>query len=115
MPKLRKVGNPVALLNHVADYTTRELDLRNEIQGARELEEIKNRVNSDFPMDLLRFPEYHANLSNKDILVSEFIRGDSLEDGIESGTLSWSTLLQLLKRGHNPFYPTFVRDPFRHL
>ena len=97
MPKLRKVGNPVALLNHVADYTTRELDLRNEIKGARELEEIKNRVNADFSMDLLRFPEYHANLSNKDILVSEFIRGDSLEDGIESGTLSWSTLLQLFR------------------
>ena len=25
-PKLRKVGNLMALLNHVADYTTRELD-----------------------------------------------------------------------------------------
>ena len=36
--KLRRVGNPVALLNHVADYTTRELDLRNEIKGAKELE-----------------------------------------------------------------------------
>ena len=36
--KLRRVGNPVALLNHVADYTTRELDLRNEIRGAEELD-----------------------------------------------------------------------------
>ncbi len=35
MPKLRKVGNPVALLNHVADYTTRELDLRNEIKAPK--------------------------------------------------------------------------------
>ena len=97
MPKLRKVGNPVALLNHVADYTTRELDLRNEIRGARELEDIKNMVKEDFPMDLLRFPEYHADLSNEHILVSEFIRGDSLEDGIEAGTLSWSDLLQLFR------------------
>ena len=75
--KTKESWKSVALLNHVADYTTRELDSRNEIQGARELEEIKNRVNADFPMDLLRFPEYHANLSNKDILVSEFIRGFS--------------------------------------
>ena len=40
-PKLRKVGNPIALLNHVADYTTRELDLRNEIAGADELRNLK--------------------------------------------------------------------------
>ena len=39
----QKVGNPVALLNHVADYTTRELDLRNEIKGAEEHRESKRR------------------------------------------------------------------------
>ena len=48
MPKLRKVGNPVALLNHVADYTTRELDLRNEIKGAEELLRIKEEVSGNF-------------------------------------------------------------------
>ena len=36
-PKLRKVGNPIALLEHVEDYTLRELDLRNEINGASRL------------------------------------------------------------------------------
>ena len=55
--KLRRVGNPVALLNHVADYTTRELDLRNEIKGAEELEEIKYEISKNIPMDLLRFPK----------------------------------------------------------
>ena len=75
MPKLRKVGNPVALLNHVADYTTRELDLRNEIKGAEELSRIKEDVSGNFQMDLLRFPKYYEKLSNKDILVSEFVRG----------------------------------------
>ena len=97
MPKLRKVGNPVALLNHVADYTTRELDLRNEIKGAEELSRIKEDVSGNFQMDLLRFPKYYEKLSNKDILVSEFVRGDSLEDGIEAGSLSWSTLLELFR------------------
>ena len=97
MPKLRKVGNPVALLNHVADYTTRELDLRNEIKGAEELLRIKEEVSGNFQMDLLRFPKYYGELSNKDILVSEFVRGDSLEDGIEAGSLTWSTLLELFR------------------
>ena len=29
--------------------------------------------------------------------MSEFVRGDSLEDGIEAGSLSWSTLLELFR------------------
>ena len=37
-PKLRKVGNPLGLLHHVEDYTLRELDLRNEIQWAKDLQ-----------------------------------------------------------------------------
>ena len=95
--KLRRVGNPVALLNHVADYTTRELDLRNEIKGAEELEEIKYEISKSFPMDELRFPKYWSDLSNQDVLVSEFIEGKSLEEGIEEKSLSWDTLLRLFR------------------
>ena len=97
MPKLRKVGNPVALLNHVADYTTRELDLRNEISGADELKNIQLDIDDTFQMHRLKFPKYYRELSNEQVLVSEFIRGDSLEDGIDAGTLSWSTLLDLFR------------------
>lgn len=96
-PKLRKVGNPMALLNHVADYTLKELDLRNEIIGANTLSEIKEEVKEDFPMELLRFPKYWPELSNEKVLVSEFIEGTSLEEGIESGSLEWDTLLQLFR------------------
>ena len=96
-PKLRKVGNPMALLNHVADYTTRELDLRNEIEGAKELQAIQERLKDDFPMPMLRFPMYHPHLSNEHVLVSEFIDGKSLEEGIEEGSLSWQTLLDLFR------------------
>jgi ubiquinone biosynthesis protein len=95
--KLRRVGNPVALLNHVADYTTRELDLRNEIEGAKDLEEIKHTISANFSMDKLRFPKYWTELSNSDVLVSEFIEGKSLEEGIEDKSLSWDTLLELFR------------------
>ncbi len=96
-PRLRKVGNPMALLNHVSDYTLRELDLTNEIKGANELKKIKNDISGKFSMELLRFPKYYENISNEHILVSEFISGESLEDGIKKQSLSWNKLLQLFR------------------
>ena len=96
-PRLRKVGNPMALLNHVADYTTRELDLRNEIHGANELKSIQDKIAEDFPTTMLRFPKYYPEISNENVLVSEFIRGMSLEEGIENKSLSWETLLELFR------------------
>ena len=96
-PRLRKVGNPMALLNHVADYTTRELDLRNEILGADELKKIQTEIAEEFPTPKLRFPKYYPKLSNENVLVSEFIEGISLEEGIENKSLEWSTLLELFR------------------
>ena len=96
-PRLRKVGNPMALLNHVADYTTRELDLRNEILGAEELARIQTEIADEFPTPKLRFPKYYPKLSNENVLVSEFIEGISLEEGIENKSLEWATLLELFR------------------
>ena len=96
-PRLRKVGNPMALLNHVADYTTRELDLRNEISGAEELARIQAEIAEEFPTPKLRFPKYYPKLSNENVLVSEFIEGISLEEGIENKSLEWATLLELFR------------------
>ena len=96
-PRLRKVGNPMALLNHVADYTTRELDLRNEIHGANELKSIQDKIAEDFQTTMLRFPKYYPEISNENVLVSEFIEGMSLEEGIENKSLSWETLLELFR------------------
>ena len=96
-PRLRKVGNPMALLNHVADYTTRELDLRNEIHGANELKSIQDKIAEDFPTTMLRFPKYYPEISNENVLVSEFIEGMSLEEGIVKKSLSWETLLELFR------------------
>ena len=86
-PKLRRVGNPIALLDHVQDYTLRELDLRNEINGAAKLQAIKEDLSSDFPMPRLRFPKYYPEMSNRHVLVSELVSGDTLEQGIEKSSL----------------------------
>ena len=96
-PNLRKVGNPTALLKHVEDYTTRELDLRNEIRGGSELESIQQKLSIDFPMPRLRFPKYYPEISNEHVLVSEFVKGKTLEECIEDGSLAWDYLIELFR------------------
>ena len=96
-PKLRKVGNPIALLRHVEDYTTRELDLRNEIRGGSELKSIQEKLADDFPMPRLRFPKYYPDLSNEHVLVSEFVDGKTLEECIEDKSLAWAYLIELFR------------------
>jgi len=65
--------------------------------SAKELQDIRERLKDDFPMPLLRFPIYYPHLSNEHVLVSEFIEGKSLEEGIEDSSLSWQTLLDLFR------------------
>ena len=96
-PKLRRVGNPIALLEHVQDYTLRELDLRNEIIGASKLNAIREELSGDFPMKRLRFPKYYPELSNRHVLVSELIDGQTLEQGIIKSNLAWEDLLELFR------------------
>ena len=96
-PKLRRVGNPIALLEHVQDYTLRELDLRNEIIGASKLNAIREELSGDFPMKRLRFPKYYPELSNRHVLVSELIDGQTLEQGIIKSNLAWEDVLELFR------------------
>ena len=96
-PNLRKVGNPLALLRHVEDYTTRELDLCNEIKGGTDLKEIQDGLAGRFPMPSLRFPKYFPEISNEHVLVSEFIQGKTLEECIVESYLPWDFLIELFR------------------
>ena len=96
-PRLRKVGNPVGLLQHVEDYTLRELDLRNEIQGAELLQAKAKEVEEQFPMPLLKFPKIWPELSNQHVLVMEHIKAPTLESRLSDQSLSWDNLLQLFR------------------
>ena len=96
-PRLRKVGNPVGLLQHVEDYTLRELDLRNEIQGAELLQAKAKEVEDQFPMPLLKFPKIWPELSNQHVLVMEHIKAPTLESRLSDQSLSWDDLLQLFR------------------
>ena len=94
-PRLRKVGNPMALLNHIETYTLDERTLKrtswpNPPSRSHECQE-------DFPLERLRFPEIHTEISSERVLVVERVREPSIEDRIDDGSLGWEDLLQLFR------------------
>ena len=96
-PRLRKVGNPIGLLAHIEDYTLRELNLLNEIDGRNQLIAQAEAIEDHFPMPKLKFPKVWEHLSNQHILVMEEITHPTLEDHLEAGTLSWPDMLDLFR------------------
>ena len=96
-PKLKKVGNPIGLLNHIEDYTLRELNLLNEITGKERLEKLAEKYSDKFPMPNLRFPKIWKELSSENVLVMEEIKEPTLESHLNSGTMEWNDLLQLFR------------------
>ena len=96
-PKLRKVGNPIGLLAHIEDYTLRELNLLNEINGRNQLIAQAEAIEAHFAMPKLKFPKMWEALSNEHILVMEEITHPTLEDHLEAGTLTWPDMLELFR------------------
>ncbi len=96
-PRLRKVGNPIGLLAHIEDYTLRELNLLNEIDGRNQLIAQAEAIKHHFPMPKLKFPKVWEHLSNQHILVMEEITHPTLEDHLEAGTLTWPDMLDLFR------------------
>ena len=96
-PKLKKVGNPIGLLNHIEDYTLRELNLLNEITGKEHLERLAEEYSEKFPMPKLRFPKIWKDLSSENVLVMEEITEPTLESHLNAGSMEWDDLLQLFR------------------
>ena len=96
-PKLKKVGNPIGLLNHIEDYTLAQLNLLNEITGKERLEKLAAEYSGKFPMPKLQFPKIWKELSNENLLVMEEITHPTLESHLNSKTMEWDDLLQLFR------------------
>ena len=96
-PRLRKVGNPIGLLAHIEDYTLRELNLLNEIDGRNQLIDHAEDIEAHFAMPKLKFPKMWEALSNEHILVMEEITHPTLEDHLEAGTFTWPDMLELFR------------------
>jgi ubiquinone biosynthesis protein len=96
-PRLRRVGDPIAILEDVETYTLSDLDLRNEIAGQRVLKAIREQNSARFDLRRLRFPRMYASLSSRDVLVSEFVPGASIDELLERDELEYEHLIELFR------------------
>lgn len=95
--KLKRVGNPEAILNDIEEYTLSELDLRKEVDGVRVLASIRDKNKDQYDFSKLSFAEVHESLCNENVMVSDFIPGPSLDELLDEGKLDYDTLLELFK------------------
>jgi ubiquinone biosynthesis protein len=95
-PKLARVFDPIGILEHIEDYTLKELDLLNEIKGHEILERIYEKNRNQYDMSQLQFPKIYKELSSSNAMVSEYIPGKTFDELLDS-KMSYDNLLMLFK------------------
>jgi ubiquinone biosynthesis protein len=94
-PRLRGVANPVSLLQEIEKMTLSELDLRNEVEGWKQLHAIYVANKNRFDLSRLKFRRVFEELSSRNILVSEYADGPTLDELLSEGELEYANLLEL--------------------
>ena len=95
-PKLARVFDPIGILEHIEEYTLRELNLLNEIEGHEILREIYEKNRGVYDLSSLKFPKIHRELSSEDVMVSEYIPGKTFDEILDN-EMEYSDLLLLFK------------------
>lgn len=95
-PKLAKVFDPIGILEHIEDYTLKELDLLNEIKGHEILKKIYEKNKKKYDMSRLEFPKIYKELSSSNVMVSEYIPGKTFDELLDKG-MGYDKLLMLFK------------------
>ena len=108
-PKLRGVANPLSLIHEIRVMTLNELDLRNEVRGHELLEQLYRESSGDYDLSKLEFAALHRELSNQSVLVKEYVPGQTFDELLSEGRLSYSALLDLF---HIHGYYMFVKGTF---
>ncbi|MDP2090621.1 MAG: AarF/ABC1/UbiB kinase family protein [Candidatus Gracilibacteria bacterium] len=96
-PKLEKVANPLAVLEAIKKTTISELNLLNEISNAEILNIVYEKYKGDIDISRFALPKYYKELSNENILVSEFIKGDNFDTLLENKKMSYDLLLDFFR------------------
>ena len=96
-PTLEKVADPMGILDTIETGTLDELDLCHEIAGQKRLHAIYESHSDAFDFSSLRFPRLYEELSNTNIMVSEYIPGKTFDELLDEGALSYDMLLELFK------------------
>ena len=95
-PKLAKVFDPIGILEHIEDYTLKELNLLNEISGQDTLRAIYDQNKGKYDLSKLNFPKIYKELSSESIMVSEFIPGKTFDELLDQD-MKYEDLLLLFK------------------
>jgi len=95
-PKLARVFDPIGILEHIEDYTLRELNLLHEIEGHDILREIYDKNKGTFDLSSLKFPKIYRALSSEHAMVSEYIPGKTFDEILDHD-MDYSELLLLFK------------------
>ena len=95
-PKLERVFDPIGILEHIEDYTLRELNLLNEIEGHEILKEIYEKNKEIYDLSSLKFPKIFRKLSSENVMVSEYISGKTFDEILDN-EMDYSELLLLFK------------------
>ncbi|MEG0069346.1 AarF/ABC1/UbiB kinase family protein [Cetobacterium sp.] len=101
-PKLRKVFNPLEAIEYIENSTLRELNFKNELEGAKLFERLKYENNGRFDLEKLKFSEFIEEYCTERILISKFIEGESFNTLLDKNKLKYEDLLLLFK--YHSFY-----------
>jgi ubiquinone biosynthesis protein len=96
-PPMKRAGDPVGILDDIEEYTLSELDLRNEVEGQRELRLIAESAPEKADLSRLKFAHVYESMCNSNVMVSKFVRGPSLDELLDAKALKYEQLLDLFK------------------
>jgi ubiquinone biosynthesis protein len=96
-PKLSRVFDPLGILQHIEDYTLREIDLTKERQGQAILKDIYEKNKERFDLSQLCFPHIYSEISSAEVMVSDFVPGLTFDELLDQGRMPYDQLLELFR------------------
>jgi ubiquinone biosynthesis protein len=94
-PRIKRVANPLGILEDIKRYTLSELDLRNEVRGQETLAAYYEQYKGAYDLTGLHFLAMYKELSNESVLVSEYVQGETLDELLDAGRLDYQMLLHI--------------------
>jgi ubiquinone biosynthesis protein len=94
-PPLKRVGDPIGILNDIEEYTLAELDLRNEVRGQKVLREIKEKHKQNFDLSALEFVHVYEELCEENFMVTQFIDAPTFDELLETDVVEYESIVKL--------------------
>lgn len=94
-PPLKRVGDPVGILNDIEEYTLAELDLRNEVLGQKTLREIKEQYKDRFDLAHLEFIHVYEDLCEENFMVTQYVDASTFDELLTHDSIEYDSIVKL--------------------